>query len=190
MNPGWTIISVIVGALLGFWGAIGLEMFKRNRLREEFKESVLTELKEILPDLVYITIRISSTNELKEWGKELLNKLKDTTINERKEQVTKWIDDIDNLEQSTGIPSPLYLSLLNENIISLSLLDKKSRSYILRIRYNINFINTQADYCLSYSQTNSEDKEALIYNNLKAIASYSGNTAKLIEKLVFKKSKS
>ena len=54
MNPGWIIISVIVGTILGFFGTLGLELFKRSRLREDFKETILSELKEVLPDLIYI----------------------------------------------------------------------------------------------------------------------------------------
>lgn len=185
MNPGWIIISVIVGAILGFFGTLGLELFKRSRLREDFKETILAELKEVLPDLIYITIRISPTAELKEWGETLLSKLKNISPDERKEQLTNWINDIDELEKTDAIPSPLYLSLLNENIISLSLLDKKLRSCILRIRYNINYINTQAKYCLSYSQSDIGNREVVINNILTNLALYSGNTVELIKEIIF-----
>jgi hypothetical protein len=180
-----SLISVIIGAILGFCGIWVLESLKKKRIREDFKESILTELKEVLPDLIYITIYISPTIELKRWGKTLLSKLKDISPDERRKQLTNWINDIYELEKNDVIPSPLYLSLLNENILSLSLLNKKLRSSIIRIRYNINVINTQAKYCLSYSQTDRENRKVIINNNLNEIARHSGNTAELIKEIIF-----
>lgn len=194
MNPGWLILSAIVGGLIGIGGAWFIEFRKRKQFKEDFKEGMFAELKEALPRLVAYYVDKNLDNKSLNWAKSILLKLKENSIGSEKEHIDEEIECLQTLVKNRrshwGAPQRFALSLLKESITSISILKPELRHYILKIRSNLNNINNFIEYCISSylkisSNENANIREQDIEDSLKRLAKISYETAELINKIIF-----
>lgn len=194
MNPGWIIISVIVGAILGFLGTLGLELFRRSRLREDFKEGVITELKEALPRLVSYYVKENLNDKILKWAESILLKLREESSKQEKAYLDETIEYLRKLVKDKKYkwagPHKFSLSILKEPITSFSLLEPNLRISVVRIRTNLNLINGFIEFIVSsYFRMNRDEIskyiEQDIKQSLKRISSLSYETSELIKEIIF-----
>lgn len=205
-----SIVGIIVGWLLGFWGTLRVEQRKRKQLEKDFKESLFAELKEVLPILVcnyYLLNR-----DMGNINRDILNWVYSMRT-EVEEKLAKPIKQIENLlklsdiELVTRFPSTgnfknsptslnkLNLSFLKENISSFSLLYSPLRGSILAVRTKIGFLNeiiTQRNFYFEktfetgLTAENSSILDENIKRSSKALAQQCRRTAEMIRDLILR----
>lgn len=163
MNPWWMLLYVIVGGLVGFIGVIvgggityfinwKLEKNKREQLAKDFKEGVLSELRDALPRIVSYhytsNLNLKTLNEKNlNWELKTLEEFEDIDTGMKEEiKGAKKLFKVGKLNGTIGKGREplvsLNLSILNESITSFSLLDSNIRGKIFRIKKNIYTLNT------------------------------------------------
>lgn len=195
---GWLIalIGIFVGGEITYRVNKRLEKDKREQFKNDFKEGIFIELKEVLPYLVYYYIVGSFDPHKKIWGSSILRELKEKSSESEKlhiENMEKAMDFFIDNRMLSGAPLKLHLSLLKENIASIAILEKELKSTLIRIRTKTNHINELIPYCVSsyHKLTNpglsTELRKAIekdISDSLKIIAGKSFDAAELIKELI------
>ena len=150
---------IFFGWVLGVFHSIYLENKKRKQAKEDYKESLFTEFDLVYPRIVttYFSI-IDEMGELNrenlEWVLNIISKKNNKLLDDVKANTIKILgyneEQLKTTNKKTHHKQTLFLkkfnlSFLQENISSLSLLDKEFRSNAISIRTNINFINDCID---------------------------------------------
>jgi len=192
MNPGWLILSAIVGGLIAISGTWLIEYRKRKQFKEDFKEGILSELKEALPRLVtYYVNEVPNDKSLK-WADSILSKLKEKSSEQEKDYLDGIREYLRKLVKDTryqsGAPHMFTLSILKEPVASFSLLKPNLRINIIRIRANLNLINGFIEFSVSsYFRINRDEISKYIGQDIeqsfKRIAKLSYETAELIKEI-------
>lgn len=152
-------ILIFFGWILGVFSSIILENQKRKQAKEDYKESLFTELDLVYPRIVgtYYTIikEIGQLNkENLEWMHNIISKKNSKSLDTIDDTIIKILkyDDkkiklLNKKLQDTRTLSlkKFNLSFLQENISSFSLLDKEFRFDAINIRTNINYLNDSID---------------------------------------------
>ena len=153
------VILIFFGWVLGVFSSIILENKKRKQAKEDYRESLFTEIDLVYPRIV--CTYYSVINEMGELNKENLEWIRNIIIkknsnllydvNDAVEEMLKHDDKEIKLLNSkhdysrTLLLKKFNLSFLEENISSFSLLDKKLRFNAIRLRTNINYLNDSID---------------------------------------------
>lgn len=153
------VILIFFGWVLGVFSSMILENRKRKQAKEDYRESLFTEIDLVYPRIV--CTYYSVINEMGELNKENLEWIRNIIIkknsnllydvNDTVEEMLKHDDKEIKLLNSkhdysrTLLLKKFNLSFLEENISSFSLLDKKVRFNAIRLRTNINYLNDSID---------------------------------------------
>lgn len=189
----YIILGCFLGWVLGILNTIVYEKYKRYLCGKAFKNSILTELKELLPRLLvgyyYLNIELGELNKKKlQWIYNNLLSNEDETIKSVKKRIKELLKYTDNdikklrFRDITGINSEvihiksIILSFDKENTISFSLLRKKLRLKIFEVRTKVNYLNELSDrinffykqtFIPNLSSKNHEIIRSNINNNYK-----------------------
>jgi len=200
----YAISGTIVGGLIGFLTSWGMEKRKRIYLANDFREGIISEIKEALVRLVsfhYLTNVEQKTidEEKMNWELSMLSELESVGAKKLREEIKVAIDRFreGKLDQVIGIATdPLVKissSILNEKISSFSMLEPEFRAVILRVRSNISTINYVVEKYHLYSEKNLDIEDLgtsitqypLIEIHIKAVL-YSIGTLSLETALLIK----
>jgi len=153
------VILIFFGWVLGVFSSIILENQKRKQAKEDYKESLFTELDLVYPRILstYYAI-IDEMGQLNkenlEWMLNLISKKNSKSLDTIKDSIITMLkhndEEIKLLNKKPHDTHTLFLkkfnlSFLQENISSFSLLDKEFRYNAINIRTNINYLNDSID---------------------------------------------
>jgi len=201
------LLFILFGWFLGIFSSVILEKQKRKQIKEDYKDSLITELKSVYPRILatyYEIIReMGQLNKEKlEWMHSMISKGNNKSLNDIDEVIMKLLDsDNEKLillnKEPQNISSLSFkkfnLSFLQENISSFSLLDKEFRHNVINIRTNINYLNTCIDkidffYKTSFTPSLSENNYNIIDKNIKNyyinIADLCKSTSEMIKNII------
>jgi hypothetical protein len=180
------VILILFGWVIGVFSSIILENQKRKQAKEDYKESLFTELDLVYPRIVstyYAIIKEMGqlNKENLEWMHNIISKKNSKsldTIDDTIIKILKYNDKeiklLNKKLQDTRTLSlkKFNLSFLQENISSFSLLDKEFRFDAINIRTNINYLNDSIDkvdffYKTTFVPDISENNYNVAYMNIK-----------------------
>ena len=137
MNPGWIILSAIVGGLLAIGGTLLIEFRKRKQLEKDFKKGVSAEITKILPELIinhYIACVDHNKDTLK-WELSILYKFKEIypELSKCKELINKLENILNLLKDRDFLDIDYNNRVIYSNFIKfpLSFLEEKTTSFSL-----------------------------------------------------------
>ena len=158
------VILILIGWFTGVLSTVGYEQYKRYLDRKNLKSAILSELKVLLPQLVfgYYLLIIKSgkcDKEKLQWVYDNLSLYEDKAIASKilstKEKVKKLLklDDASikstmaTLAEESGVEhiKSITLSFGKESITNFSLLSEELRLIIFDVRTKINILNELAD---------------------------------------------
>lgn len=180
------VILIFFGWVLGVFSSIILEKQKRKQIKEDYKDSLITELDLVYPRILanyYEIIReMGELNKEKlEWMHNMISKKNSKSLDDIDEHIIKILEK-DNKEIILLNKKPqnirtlslkkFNLSFLQENISSFSLLDKEFRHNAINIRTNINYLNDCIDkveffYKTTFVPDISENNYNVAYKNIE-----------------------
>jgi hypothetical protein len=190
------IIHVLTGGFIAYLGGWLLQNKRRRQLEKDFKEGIITELIEFLPQLVSHYVNENLDEKGLNWSNTIFSRIEKGITQEDKEyfeNIKKGITSmIKRKSKKEGAPQQLNLSILNEPIQSFALLNSNLRSKIIHIRTNISRINNLIKHCLAsyYSfgeLTDDKTTEQIkrdILRSKKLISIISFETAEIIAKII------
>jgi len=175
------LLFILFGWFLGIFSSVILEKQKRKQIKEDYKDSLITELKSVYPRILatyYEIIReMGQLNKEKlEWVHSMISKGNDKSLNDIDAVIIKLLDSDDEKlillnREPQAISSLSFkkfnLSFLQEDVSSFSLLDKEFRHNVINIRTHINYLNTCIDkidffYKTSFTPNLSENNHNII----------------------------
>lgn len=179
------IYFILFGWTLGVFSSIILETYKRKQIKEDYKDSVITELKMFFPRLVTTYYELMKEmgildKEKLEWIRSMISGENNKSIKNFAKHIKALLEDDEKLKSLNVNPQDIYslslrkfnLSFLQENISSYSLLDKEFRRNVIDVRTKINYLNAYIDkinffYKTSFVPNLSENNRLILQKNIR-----------------------
>ena len=200
------ILFILFGWCLGIFGSIFLETKKRKQIKEDYKDSLITELKLVLPRLVTAYYKIMEEmgkldKEKIKWIHSMISEENKKSMRDFSKYIKILLEDDEKLKSLNVNPQDIYslslrkfnLSFLQENISSYSLLDKEFRRNVIDIRTKINYLNAYIDkidffYKSSFVPNLSKNNHDILENNTinyyRDIADFCRITSEMIRSVI------
>ncbi|MBI5492891.1 MAG: hypothetical protein HY893_08170 [Deltaproteobacteria bacterium] len=180
------IIYTAFGWLLGFFGTLLQRWLEKKRLREEFKKTLSTELKEMTTRLVgsyfqlidaFVGLNRDDLTWLYSMSSAFPGELSEETFKTMEGLLKLRDDELAKIAALRKKTESLFLKkynlpFLEESITSLTLLDSSLQTSVLAIRRNIVWLNEAIDRCnffyeKSFDQSLSGENHLIMRANMK-----------------------